>query len=139
MRLSPRYRTLLATDIAGLVTTLVMVLPFVHFAYRSTALHATIETASGLIALLAAYLVFGRFRRTARSEDLALAVALGFVASANFVFSAMPWALFNVEPLRFSAWTSLLGTVVGSAVLAGAAFMRGGRLRRPRSDWQSAS
>jgi signal transduction histidine kinase len=132
MRLSPRYRTLLAADVAGLVTTLVMVLPFVHFAYRSTELHATLETASGLIALLAAYLVFGRFRRTARSEDLALSVALCFIASANFVFSGTPWALFNVESLRFSAWMSLIGTVVGAAVLVVAAFMRGGRLKRAR-------
>lgn len=132
MRLSARYRTVLAADLAGGVTTLVMVLPFVHFAYRSTALHATIETASGLVALLAAFLVFGRFRRTARSEDLALATALGFLACANFVFSAMPWALFSVDSMRFSAWTSLLGTVTGAAILAFASFMPSRRLRHPR-------
>jgi len=132
MRLSTRYRTVFAADLAGVLTTLVMVLPFVHLAYRSTPLHATIETASGMIALLAAFLVLGRFRRTARSDDLALATALGFLACANFVFSAMPWALFSEDSMRFSAWTSLIGTVAGAAVLAFASLMPSRRLKRPR-------
>jgi len=132
MRLSTRYRTVFAADLAGVLTTLVVVLPFVHLAYRSTPLHATIETASGMIALLAAFLVLGRFRRTARSDDLALATALGFLACANFVFSAMPWALFSEDSMRFSAWTSLIGTVAGAAVLAFASLMPSRRLKRPR-------
>ncbi len=132
MQLSTRYRTVLAANLAGLLTTLVMVLPFVHLAYRSTPLHATIETASGLVALLAAFLGYGRFRRTARSSDLALATALGFLACANFVFSAMPWALFSEDSMRFSAWTSLIGTLAGSAVLAFSSWMPSRRLRRPR-------
>jgi signal transduction histidine kinase len=131
MRLSPRYRTVLVADLAGGLTTLVMVLPFVHFAYRSTPLHATIETANGMIALLAAFLVLGRFRRTSRSEDLALAVALGFLAFASFVFSAVPWALLSDNSLRFSAWTSLVGTLAGATILAFAAFVPSRRLRRP--------
>jgi signal transduction histidine kinase len=132
MRLSTRYRTVFVADLAGGLTTLVMVLPFVHLAYRSTPLHATIETASGMIALLAAFLVLGRFRRTARSDDLALATALGFLACANFVFSAMPWALFSEDSMRFSAWTSLIGTAVGAAVLALSSWMPSRRLRSPK-------
>lgn len=123
MRLSTRYRTLLAADAAGVLTSLVMVLPFVYFAYRSTALHATIETASGMIALLVAFLFYGRFRRTNSSDDLFLTVALGFIACASLVFTVMPWALFSEEWLRFSAWTSLLGTVSGAGLLAYAAIV----------------
>ncbi len=132
MRLRTPYLTLLATDVAGGLTMLVMVLPFLHFAYRSTALHATIETASGMIALLAAYLVFGRYKRTSRSDDLALSTALGFLACANFVFSAMPWALFSTDSMRFSAWTSLIGTLMGAGVLALASLMPSRRVRQPR-------
>jgi signal transduction histidine kinase len=133
MRLRPRYLTVLAADLAAGVTTLVLVLPFLHFAYRSAALHATIETASGMIALLAGYLIFGRYRRSARREDLALATALGFLACAHLVFSAMPWALLSPESMRFSAWTSLVGTVIGASFLAAASVMPSRRLRRPRS------
>lgn len=132
MRLRTPYLTLLATDLAGGLTMFIMVGPFLHFAYRSTALHATIETASGLIALLAAYLVFGRYKRTSRSEDLALSTALGLLACANFVFSAMPWALFSTDSMRFSAWTSLIGTLLGAGVLALASLMPSRRVRQPR-------
>ena len=132
MRLRTPYLTLLAADVAGGLTMLVMVLPFLHFAYRSTALHATIETASGMIALLAAYLVFGRYLRTSRSDDLALSTALGFLVCANFIFSAMPWALFSTDSMRFSAWTSLIGTLIGAGVLALASLMPSRRLRAPR-------
>ena len=132
MRLSPRYRTVLAADLAGGLTTLVMVLPFVHFAYKSAPLHATIETACGLIALLAAFLVLGRFQRTARSDDLAIALSLGLLACGNFVFMAMPWALLSKESMRFSTWVSLILATGGSAVLAAAAWIPSRRLERPR-------
>ena len=132
MRLRTPYLTLLAADVAGGLTMLLMVLPFVHYAYRSTPLHATIETASGMIALLAAYLVFGRYLRTSRSDDLAISTALGFLACANFIFSAMPWALLSTDSMRFSAWTSLVGTFIGAGVLALASLMPSRRVRRPR-------
>lgn len=126
-----RYRTLLAADVAGVLTSLVMVLPFLYFAYRSPALHATIETSSGIVGLLAAFLFFGRFRRTSGSDDLLIAVALGFTASAGLVFSVMPWALFSTASLRFSAWTSLLATATGAGILAHASVLRRQRVRRP--------
>jgi signal transduction histidine kinase len=132
VRLRTRYLTLLAADLGGGLTTVAIALPLLHFAYRSPTLHATIETACGMIALLAAFLVFGRFRRTGRTEDLALATAFGFLACANLVFSAMPWALFSPGSVRFSAWTSLIGTTVGAAVLALSSLMPGRHLWHPR-------
>jgi len=118
MRLRSRYVTLAAADLAGGVTAAVMTLAFLHFAYRSAPLHATIETACGMIGLLAAFLVFGRFRRTGRMDDLALAIGLGFLAFASLVFSAMPWSLLSTDSMRFSAWTSLIGTLLGAGTLA---------------------
>jgi hypothetical protein len=79
MRLSNRFWTVLAGGLAGGLTTLVIVLPSVHFAYQSATLHATIETAAALVALLAAYLALSRFRATGRSDDLALTTALGHI------------------------------------------------------------
>jgi signal transduction histidine kinase len=139
MRLSPRYRTVLAADLAGGLTTLVMVLPFVHFAYKSAPLHATIETACGLIALLVAFLMLGRYHRTARSDDLAIALALGLFACANFVFTAMPWALLSKESMRFSTWVSLILAVAGGAVFAAASWVPSRRLDHPRRSLHLAS
>jgi signal transduction histidine kinase len=138
MRLTPRYRTVLAADLAGGLTTLVMVLPFVHFAYKSAPLHATIETACGLISLLVAFLMLGRFRRTARSDDLAIALALGLLACANFVFTAMPWALLSRESMRFSTWVSLILAVSGAAVFATASWVPSRRLEHPRRSLRVA-
>lgn len=132
MRLRSRFLTLVAVDLAGLLTLAFLLLPSLRFAYRSPVLHATIETTCGLIALLAAFLVFGRYRATGRSDDLVLTTALGVLACANLVFSAMPWALLSVASLRFSAWTSLAGTLLGTALLAVASFMPSRQLWRPK-------
>ena len=56
----------------------------------SPSLHAAIETAGALMSLLAAHLMYGRFRRTGERRDLAVATSLAVLASANLVFSAMP-------------------------------------------------
>jgi signal transduction histidine kinase len=131
MRLRTRFVTLAAADIAGLLTAAVLVLPFLRPAYRSAPLHATLETAIGMIGLLAAFLVYGRFRRTARTDDLALAAGLGFLACASLVFSAMPWALLSVDSMRFAAWTSLMGTVAGTFALALSSLMPSRQLWNP--------
>src|SRR5688500_4063406 len=58
---------------AGATLTLAVVaLPFVRFAYRAPALHVSLETANALIALVVAYLVYGRFRKTRRLQELLL-------------------------------------------------------------------
>jgi hypothetical protein len=143
MRLSNRYWTVLAGGLAGGLTTLVIVLPSVHFAYRSATLHATIETAAALVTLLAAYLALSRFRGTGRSDDLALTTALGLLACASFAFSALPWALLSGGPVRFSAWMSLIGTAAGAGVLCLAALAPGHALSGPRETarktWHSSS
>ena len=132
MRLRARVLTLVAADVAGILTIAVLVLPSARFAYRSPTLHATIETACGMIALLAAFLVFGRFRATERTDDLVLATGLGFLACANLVFAAMPWALLSIDSLRFSAWMSLIGTLLGAAMFVLAAFMPSRHLWNPK-------
>jgi len=123
MRLHARFLTLLAADLAGALTIAVLVIPSLRFAYRSPTLHATIETACGFIALLTAFLVYGRYRSTERTNDLVLAAALGMLACANLVFSAMPWALLSEGSLRFSAWTSLIGTLLAALLFAVSAFL----------------
>jgi signal transduction histidine kinase len=132
MRLRARLLTLVAADLAGGLTIAVLVIPTLRFAYRSPTLHATIETACGLIALLAAFLVFGRYRATQRTDDLALTTALGLLACANLIFSAMPWALLSAGSLRFSAWTSLLGTLAAAALLALTPFLPSRQLWNPK-------
>src|SRR5215217_4838895 len=79
--------------VCAAVTVAVVSLPFVGFAYRAPALHVSLETANALIALLVAYLVYGRFRGSRRLQDLLLSVALCTVAAANLLLTALPTAL----------------------------------------------
>ena len=71
MRQSARFWTLVAGNVAGGLMVAVLVLPYLRIAYRSSTLHATLETACGMTALLAAFLVFCRYWRTARTDHLA--------------------------------------------------------------------
>ena len=60
MRLRPRSVTLLAALVAGGLTDLVIIVPRVHYAYRSVPLHAMLETTATIIALLTTILLWGR-------------------------------------------------------------------------------
>jgi signal transduction histidine kinase len=91
-----RHPAALAAVVLGFcaaLTIAVVALPFVRFAYRAPALHVSLETANALIALLVAYLVYGRFRNSRRLQDLLLSMALCTVAAANLLLTALPTAL----------------------------------------------
>src|SRR5919198_414466 len=128
MRLRTRFVTLVAVDAAGALTAAVVVLPFLRPAYRSAPLHATLETACGLIALLAAQAVcmvfyavaaVGFARKAERSGDgllrwFAPAAALAAVGRANYsLFPSLytQWVYVGDVP-RFAAHLLLLGGVV---------------------------
>jgi signal transduction histidine kinase len=102
-------------------TAAVVTLPFLRFAYRAPALHIALETANALIALLVAYLVYGRFRQRRRLQDLLLVMALGAVAIANLVLTAVPSAVTLGSDDEFSRWAALAIRFLGTLLLAGAA------------------
>ena len=117
-----RHPTALAAVVLALcaaLTIAVVVLPFVRFAYRAPALHVSLETANALIALLVAYLVYGRFRNSRRLQDLLLSMALCTVAAANLLLTALPTALTfgqGIDPTdRGATAIRLLGTFVLTA------------------------
>src|SRR5204863_2189545 len=105
--------------------------PDVHLAYRSPAGHVAIETAAGLIALLIAYLVLGRFLRTGEQRDLALTAAMATLGFTNLLFAAIPLAA-SSGIHRFSTWAPVAGRLLGAFLFAVAAFIRGRPLTRPR-------
>ncbi len=106
---------------------------------RSTAfrppLYVAIETTAALAGLVAAYLVFFRFRRSARLDDLLLAVGLGILSACNLVYGALPAALEHF-PERLDTWGLAAGHVLGASVIAFAAFAPASTLAQPkRAAW----
>jgi signal transduction histidine kinase len=112
--------TLLAVLVAGGLTDLVLLVPSLHFAYHSTRVHGMLETAAALIALLTAFLLWGRLQHRRRLADLLLFVGIGILAVTNLLFAAVPAVIWN-HPHPFSIWTTLLASVLGAMFLAAAA------------------
>jgi len=116
--------------VASGLTAVFTVVPQLHFAYRSPTAHVALETAAGLMAALAAYLVLERFRRRRRRADLLLTAALFALAASNLAFAAIPQIQAG-GPTRSTTWTALLGSLVGTALFAAAAVAPDARLPRP--------
>ena len=89
-----------------------------------------IETVAAMAALIAAYLVYGRFRHSRNASDLLLLAALAFLSVTKFVVPvASGRVVENTD--RFAAWAALVSSVIGAALLAASALVRERRLRRP--------
>jgi len=127
VRLKPRSVTLLAALIAGTATDLVIVVPSVHYAYRSVPLHAMLETTATIISLLTTILLWGRLRQRQRLDDLLLFVALALLTTTNLLFAVIPAAIWT-NPHPFSIWTTVTGSAAAAALLAAAAFAPSTRL-----------
>ena len=128
MRLRPRSVTLLAALVAATLTDLVIMVPGLHYAYRSVPLHAMLETTATIIALLTTVLLWGRLRERQRLDDLLLFVALALLTTTNLLFAAIPAAIWT-DPHPFSIWTTVCGGAVSAALLAAAALAPPIRLR----------
>jgi signal transduction histidine kinase len=130
--LRPAYLSVATAFVACVVTVSVALIPPLHFAYRSVSLHAALETAAAIIALIAATLVFGRFRESGRLNDLALVTALSVLGATNLLFAALPAAIPNIFEPRVATWSAVAGGLLGSGLLALAAFAPATRVRHPR-------
>ncbi len=126
----PRWWLALVVVGALMLTLLVSVTSVVHFAYRSPSLHASVETAAAFISLLAAQLMYGRFRRSLDRRDLLLTAALTLFAGANLLFSAIP-GMANLGPGRFDTWASAAGGALATTLFAAGAFAPPRPVRRP--------
>ena len=115
-----RPRTLVgltALASAGVTTALVGV-PVIHFAYEAPSLRVALETASTLTALLMALLVFGRARRSRRADELVLALALVWLAGANVLTAALVVTALQGPHVRIVAFAA--GAVAACMVAAAA-------------------
>ncbi len=128
MRLRPRTVTLLAALVAGGLTDLVIMVPALHFAYRSVPVHAMLEVTATLIAFLTTVLVWGRLKWRQGLDDLLLFVALALLSVTSLLFAVIPAAIWR-EPHPFSTWTTFVAGGLSATLLAIAGLIRPIRLR----------
>jgi signal transduction histidine kinase len=127
-----RTRTLVALAAStGLAVTLLTTgTSLIAFAYASVPLHVAVETVAAMVSVVAAQLVYGRFRRSLQLHDVLLLAGLCSFAATNLLFSAVP-AVFDANPGRFATWAPVGGSLLSTALLAAAAFQPERTLHRP--------
>jgi hypothetical protein len=121
---------LAAAGAGGAVTFGALRFPQAHFAFRQPLLHAAVETAASLIALLASSLVFSRLLRHSHFNALVLASALAEFTLINIFFLATA-ALAGLASKALMVWTLLAARSIGAVLFAYAAFAPYRRVRRP--------
>ena len=128
--MGPRWWLLLVVNVAAILTLLISATSIVSFAYRSPSLRVAVETAAGLISLLAAQLMYGRFRRSLDRRDLVLMASLVLFAGSNLLFATLP-AIANFGPDPAVVWAKAVAGALATAMLAAGAFARPHPVRRP--------
>jgi signal transduction histidine kinase len=118
---------------AAVFTLVVTVTSSIRFAYANASLHAAVEAVAAVIAIVAAQLIYGRFRQSLQVRDLLLTAALTVFAVANLFFSAIP-AVVDHEPGPFATWAPACGRLLGTALMALAAVVPNRTLHRPMRD-----
>jgi signal transduction histidine kinase len=129
MNLRPRILVGAAAGLGAALTLVVSVAPAFRFAYQSPGLHIVLETEAGLVALLAAYLLFGRFRQDHRARDLVVAASLALFGATNLFLVALPTALAEQPLGKFATWAAVAGRLLATALFAVAAVAPGRKLR----------
>jgi len=116
-----RVAGLYAAVIGVGVTVLFTLVPGLYFAYQQPALRSGLETAETLVALLAAYLLIGRLRRTQSLDDLVAAVALITLAGGDLLFGAIPAISAAGERDHVTGLAGIGARLLGALLFAAAA------------------
>lgn len=95
--------------------------------YQSPAAHLVLETVNACVALLLAFLVYGRFRRTNTWQDLLLVQGLVVLGTANALLSV---TLVKGNVGAFGSWLPPTLRIVGTLLIAGAALVPAKQARR---------
>jgi signal transduction histidine kinase len=111
------------TVVAGIglaITLLLNTVDALEPAYHNDSLHVAKETAAGLVLLLVATLLLGRFRRAGRLLDLLAFAAVAVLAGKALLFSVL--AAIVTEPGEgLTTWRTTGTGMIGAALLAAAA------------------
>jgi signal transduction histidine kinase len=115
--------------VGALLTGLILATPLLASGYHSPSAHLALDAVDACIALLVAYLVFGRYVRQRRLPDLLLANGLLLLAVPGLGLSFAAEALSGPLPGTLSVWLPLTIRVLGALLIAAAALAGMGRER----------
>jgi signal transduction histidine kinase len=108
------------------VTATIIDTPYLLFAYHDPKLHLVLDSADTGVALLVAYLLWGRYRRSRRLQDLLLAGGLLLLAVAGLGLT-LALHLLGLDDGRADVWLPVAVRVVGASLILAASLV-GARL-----------
>ncbi|WP_026532083.1 sensor histidine kinase [Arthrobacter sp. H41] len=129
------WLTLAGWAVGLVVTGLVLWSPVVLFGYRSPSLHLVVDSVDSCVALLVAYLLYGRFVRRRRLQDLLLAQSLVLLAVAGAGLSWMSQSLSEDRDGTFDVWLPLTLRLIGAVLITSAALVSPARQVSLKSGW----
>jgi signal transduction histidine kinase len=118
----------------ALVTATIVWTPYLVFGYHSPSMHLVLDTVDSCVALLVAYLVYGRLARGGTSQDLLLTQGLVLLALAGFGLTSAVQELSGIRGGTLDVWLPLTVRLVGALLIATAAL--GSNRRRLTSAWR---
>jgi signal transduction histidine kinase len=121
VRLTNATITAVGWAVGLIVTGLVLWSPLLVFGYRNPSLHLVLDSVDACVALLVAYLVYGRFTRKGRLQDLLLANGLVLLALSGLVLSYIAEAVSGSNAGAFDVWLPLTVRVLGGLLIVAAA------------------
>ena len=119
--LSPAALTAVAWALGLVITAGILGTPYLVFGYHSPALHLVLDSVDGCVALLLAYLLHGRYRRSGRLQDLLLAHALVLMGVAGLALSMLLSQLPLGPSRTVEIWLPVVVRLVAAVLLVVAA------------------
>lgn len=117
------------------VTALILGTPYLGFGYQNRSLHLVLDTVDGCVAVLVAYLLYGRFARTWGLQELLLAQGFLLLAAAGVGQGLLLNAISDFQPGTLDIWIPLTIRLAGVGLVAGAAMVGFRRVRRGGLRW----
>jgi signal transduction histidine kinase len=121
-RLSGMRLTAAAWILGALVTAGILFTPLLAFGYRDPAIRLLLDAMDAGAALLVAFLVYGRFLRRRRLQDLFLVQGLVLLAVAGLVLTHVTQGLGSLAPGTLDIWLPLSVRLSGAVLIVAAAF-----------------
>lgn len=121
--LSAPALTLFAWAVGLLTTALILATPYLVFGYFNPTLHVVMNSVDACIAMLLAFLVYGRYVRRRRLQDLLLAEAFGIVGAIGLGLSVLVALIEGIRPLALEVWVPLTIRMLGAVLIMTAALV----------------
>jgi len=116
--------TIAAAALGAIVTVVIAATPSLTFGFRSPSGHLVLDSIDACVATLLAYLVYGRFLRYRRLQDLLLAQGLALLAVAGLVLSYVTEWVTGSTHSTLDVWLPLAVRLIGALTFAAAGFAR---------------